>query len=460
MEKNMKKCLSTLLLAALALPAIADDFDTSKPFGFCTVSSRTDASSTYNVTGGGCYTYPVPGDFTGKVVVLKAEKNADGTPKDMKSIINTAIQNNKVIIFDGSEGDFIISSTIGLPSSKGTGKTLLGINNARLCTKWYVTPEIKEALDKANVKSKSSSSGTGGTLSNGESVDEEREFVTRQTIIDQTGDKSESCRKAGIFSFSSCTNVIIRNINFVGPGAVDVGGADLISFTGSKHCWVDHCQFTDGTDGNFDITNASDFNTVSWCTFSYTDRSYDHRNTNLIGSSDNEATGFLNTTFAFNWWGNKCDQRMPMARAGKIHMLNNYYTCVGNSVSINPRKNSEFLVEGNYFATGVKNIYSQSGAVAVTWADNNYAASASKPSSFGTTVTVPYNYTVAETSTVPTEVESKAGATLFQDASGIKSVTTATKTAEDAVRYNLSGQRVGNDYKGLVIVNGKKVIVK
>ena len=460
MEKNMKKCLSTLLLAALALPAIADDFDTSKPFGFCTVSSRTDASSTYNVTGGGCYTYPVPGDFTGKVVVLKAEKNADGTPKDMKSIINTAIQNNKVIIFDGSEGDFIISSTIGLPSSKGTGKTLLGINNARLCTKWYVTPEIKEALDKANVKSKSSRSGTGGTLSNGESVDEEREFVTRQTIIDQTGDKSESCQKAGIFSFSSCTNVIIRNINFVGPGAVDVGGADLISFTGSKHCWVDHCQFTDGTDGNFDITNASDFNTVSWCTFSYTDRSYDHRNTNLIGSSDNEATGFLNTTFAFNWWGNKCDQRMPMARAGKIHMLNNYYTCVGNSVSINPRKNSEFLVEGNYFATGVKNIYSQSGAVAVTWADNNYAASASKPSSFGTTVTVPYNYTVAETSTVPTEVESKAGATLFQDASGIKSVTTATKTAEDAVRYNLSGQRVGNDYKGLVIVNGKKVIVK
>ena len=459
MEKNMKKCLSTLLLAALTLPAIADDFDTSKPFGFCTVSSRTEATP-YNITGGGCYTYPVPSDFTGKVVTLKAEKNADGTPKDMRSKIVNAIKSNKVIIFDGSEGDFVISSTIGLPASQGNGRTLLGINNARLCTKWYVTDEIKAALDKADVKSKSSSGG-GGTLSNGKEVKEEREFVTRQTIIDLTGDTNEACQKAGIFSFSSCTNVIIRNITFVGPGAVDVGGSDLLSFTGTKNCWIDHCQFTDGTDGNFDITNSSDFNTISWCTFSYTDRSYDHRNTNLIGSSDNEATGFLNTTFAFNWWGNKCDQRMPMARAGKIHMLNNYYTCVGNSVSINPRKNSEFLVEGNYFATGVKNIYSQSSAVAVTWADSNYAPSAtSKPSSFGTTVTVPYNYTVAETSTVPTEVESKAGATLFQDASGIKSVTTATKTAEDAVRYNLSGQRVGNDYKGLVIVNGKKVIVK
>lgn len=458
MEKNMKKYVSTLLLAAFSLSAIADDFDTSKPFGFCTVNSRTEATP-YDITGGGCYTYPVPSDFTGKVVTLKAEKNADGTPKDMRSKIVNAIKSNKVIIFDGSEGDFIISSTIGLPSSQGTGKTLLGINNARLCTKWYVTDEIKEALDKANVKSKSSSGG-GGKLSNGESVSEEREMVTRQTIIDLTGDQNEACREAGIFSFSSCTNVIIRNINFVGPGAVDVGGADLISFTGSKHCWVDHCQFTDGTDGNFDITKSSDFNTVSWCTFSYTDRSYDHRNTNLIGSSDSEAKGFLNTTFAFNWWGNKCDQRMPMARAGKIHMLNNYYTCTGNSAAINPRKNSEFLVEGNYFASGVSRIYSQDDAIAVTWADNNYAPSASKPSSFGTTVTVPYNYTIAETSTIPTEVESKAGATLFKDASGIKSVTIAAKTAENAIRYNLSGQRVGNDYKGLVIVNGKKVIVK
>ena len=64
----MKKYVSTLLLAAFSLSAIADDFDTSKPFGFCTVSSRTDASSTYNVTGGGCYTYPIPDDFTGNML--------------------------------------------------------------------------------------------------------------------------------------------------------------------------------------------------------------------------------------------------------------------------------------------------------------------------------------------------------------------------------------------------------
>jgi hypothetical protein len=33
------------------------------------------------------------------------------------------------------------------------------------------------------------------------------------------------------------------------------------------------------------------------------------------------------------------------------------------------------------------------------------------------------------------------------------------KSADDAV-YNLNGQRVGNDHKGLVIKNGKKYLIK
>ena len=40
---------------------------------------------------------------------------------------------------------------------------------------------------------------------------------------------------------------------------------------------------------------------------------------------------------------------------------------------------------------------------------------------------------------------------------GIRSV---GDTTEDGVRYNLSGQKVGKDYKGIVIINGKKVIRK
>lgn len=415
----MKKYLLTLTATLLSMTAVADGYDLDKPFGFCTVSSRTDASSTFNITGGGVYTYPIPDGFTGKVKPLKSNG------LDMKGDIQNAIKNNDVVILDGADGEFIVSSNIGITASN---KTIIGINNAIIRTKWYVTDEIKKALNDAGV-SKMSTSGGGGTLPNGQYVSEEAEYNTRKIIIEMTSDNSENYRKSGCISLSSCQNIIIRNITFKGPGAIDVGGYDLISCTGAKNCWVDHCEFMDGMDGNFDITNAADFNTVSWCVFRYTDRSYMHQNTNLIGSSDSETTGKLNTTFAFNWWAPGCNQRMPMGRVGKIHMLNNYYSCSGASLCMNPRKNSEFLIEGNYFASGVKNCYKNNDATAVTWADNNVIAntSVSKPSSFGTTVTVPYSYTVATTNDVPDAVQNGAGATLPYGDSGSGSETEGSK---------------------------------
>ena len=415
----MKKYLLTLTATLLSMTAVADGYDLDKPFGFCTVSSRTDASSTFNITGGGVYTYPIPDGFTGNVTTLKSNG------QDMKGTIQNAIKNNDVVILDGADGEFIVSSNIGITASN---KTIIGINNAIISTKWYVTDEIKKALNDAGVPNMSTSGG-GGTLPNEQYVSEEAEYNTRKIIIEITGDNSENYRKSGCISLSSCQNIIIRNITFKGPGAIDVGGYDLISATGAKNCWVDHCEFMDGMDGNFDITNAADFNTVSWCVFRYTDRSYMHQNTNLIGSSDSETTGKLNTTFAFNWWAPGCNQRMPMGRVGKIHMLNNYYSCSGASLCMNPRKNSEFLIEGNYFASGVKNCYKNNDATAVTWAANNVIAntSVSKPSSFGTTVTVPYDYTVATTNDVPDAVQNGAGATLPYGDSGSGSETEGSK---------------------------------
>ena len=438
------------------------DYDLNKPFCFCTVSSRTDASSTYDITGGGCYTYPIPDNFTGKVVTLKSNGqdkvfvvNSNG---QTEGTIQNAIKQNDVVILDGTAGDFIVSSNVGITASN---KTIIGINNARICTKWYVTDEIKAALNAAGVPSMSTSGG-GGTLPNGQVVSEDAEYNTRKIIIEMTGDNSESYKNAGIFTLSGCQNIIIRNITLQGPGSIDVGGADLISCdNGAKHCWVDHCAFLDGEDGNFDITKKSDFNTVSWCTFSYTSRSYMHQNTNLIGSSDSETTGYLNTTFAFNWWGTGCKQRMPMARVGKIHMLNNYFSSTTASNCINPRKNSEFLIEGNYIDNSVPKYYSQSDAKSVTWANNNYTKGQSKPANVGSTVTVPYNYTVASYSDVPTEVQNHAGATLnySDNPSGITLPTTAVRHESSAI-YNLAGQKVDASYKGVVIKNGKKYVIK
>ena len=437
------------MVLCLSVSAMAQStYDLQKPFGFCTVSSRTSSSSTYTVTGGGCYTYPVTGVSESKVITLSS------TGQDMRSAIDNAIKNYSIIIFDGSNGDFKVSSNIGFSNTKN--KTLIGINNAKLVTTWYATQEIIKALNDAGVPEMSTSGG-GGTLPNGQYVAEEAEYYTRKIIIEKTGDNSEKYRSSGVFSFNGCQNIIIRNLTFQGPGSIDVGGSDLISFSGgTKNCWVDHCDFMDGMDGNFDITQSSDFNTVSWCTFSYTSHSYMHQNTNLIGSSDSESKNFLNTTFAFNNWGKGCKARMPMARVGKIHMLNNYYTCTSGGNCINPRKNSEFLIEGNYFDTGVKSIYGESGAVAVTWKTTNYSVEGKSGESKGNAVTVPYTYSVADYSIVPTEVSTYAGATLFNSEGGGGGGDDPTPGGDDDTPSLVDGNSyvVGN---GETISDGKKV---
>ena len=446
--KKVTIILATVAVCATSLAQTANmsEYDQNAPFGFCALSSRI-AATAYDITGGGYYNYPVPNNISG-VVVLKSNG------QDMKSTIQNTIKNgdNKIIIFDGSDGDFYVSSNVPVTASN---KTLLGINNARICTIWHVTDEIKAALDAAGVPNMSGSSDTGGTLSNGQYVSEEAEFNTRKILLEMTGDKRESYRNSGVLTLSGCQNIIIRNITFVGPGSVDVGGSDLLSsLNGANHIWVDHCAFIDGLDGNFDITQKADFHTVSWCTFSYTNRSYMHQFTNLIGSSESEATGYLNTTFAFNWWGTGCKARMPMARVGKIHMLNNYFSSTTASNCINPRINSEFLIEGNYIEKGVKKYYGESDATAVTWKTDNYIAEGSIPSSKGSTVTVPYTYNVVASSNIPSAVKQYAGATLgFSDNSATGIATPATLFPVTATEYySVSGQQVNAISKGIIIV--------
>ena len=107
---------------------------------------------------------------------------------------------------------------------------------------------LKKALNDAGVPNMSFSDD-GGELVNGTFEKEEAEYNTRKIIIEMTGDEAENYRKAGIFTLNNCKNIIIRNLKLVGPGAFDVGGNDLISCTGTKNCWVDHCEFIDGKAG-------------------------------------------------------------------------------------------------------------------------------------------------------------------------------------------------------------------
>lgn len=447
--------------------------NTKAPFGFATRSSRTDASEAYNITGGGAYTVDAikaliesggnlkntPMTVDGKKIIVLTSDGAT----DMGSTILEAITNNDIIVFDGSVNtDFLVDEQITLNGL--SNKTLIGFNGARLCTTWHLTDVIKSWLNAvetssgSGVSNASTASGTGGSFikydANGDTVkvngvpqyyviDEEGEYLTRKTLVEKGWESkkkqkaydedpennsaptsqdrenikfllTEYYKKSGIFYIQGCENLIIRNLCFVGPGSVDVGGVDLVSVINTTtHAWVDHCEFIDGQDGNFDITNESDFITVSWCHFHYTDRSYVHQNTNLIGSSDSKTgdRGKLNITFADNEWGENCRSRMPMGRYGKIHLVNNWYNCAGNTeYAVNPRLESEFLIQGNYFATGVIKTFRNQSATAVTILDNTVAdLSATTLSGSGSTVTVPYTLDAMPSAKIPDMIDLLVG---------------------------------------------------
>lgn len=390
----MKRIITSILLCIICSGLYAEGkFNTNEPFGWATM--QTLQGGNYKLTGGN----------PAKTIVLQSNGF------DMRADIIKSVKDYDVIVFDGSKGDFIVSKTINFSGLQD--KTFIGVNDAHIRTQFSVTEEIISILDKKGVKQMSDQGG-GGPLSNGAQVKEEREQNTRQTIIDHTGDSTEAYRNSGIFSFSASENIIIRNIAFDGPGTIDVGGADIMTVSGkSKHFWVDHCSFTDGMDGNFDINGASDFITISYCTFQYTDKAYDHRASNLItNNADPSQIDNFNITFAYCIWGEGCEVRMPVARFGTIHLLNNYYDCAGNyAPAINALGDSEFLIEGNYFEKGVKNIFKPEEDAKAWVLKNNIYRERFSFKNQGEVV-MPYSYEILPTRTIPKKLRAEAGNTL------------------------------------------------
>lgn len=162
------------------------------------------------------------------------------------------------------------------------------------------------------------------------------------------------------------TNLILRNLTFKGAGAYDTDGWDNLCIDGTTNIWVDHCDFQDGVDGNFDCKNASDNISVTWCRFRYliapkaggSGGSNDHRFTNLWGSSDNatQDQGKLRTTFQFCWWDEGCRERMPRVRFGQIHISNCLYSSSVTNYCIGLGKNANVYVERTAFL-GIKKAY-------------------------------------------------------------------------------------------------------
>ncbi|HVY38192.1 MAG TPA: hypothetical protein VHM31_09655 [Polyangia bacterium] len=238
----------------------------------------------------------------------------------------------------------------------------------------------------------------------------------------------------GHLGLSGSSNVIIRNLKIVGYGvgncALDpdydssVGcssGNDAVTVNGaSHHVWFDHCDVSDGTDGNLDITNGSDFVTVSWTKFHYTSRSDNsgndstgaegHRFSNLIGADDNLAidVGHLNITWHHDWWADNVSQRMPRSRAGKIHLYDNLFTSSGNSYCTNAGAGAHLLVESNVYS-GVKAPLQVTSGGDMLARNNLFTNTSGTTTASGTGFTPPYSATPDAASGVEAAVRAGAG---------------------------------------------------
>jgi pectate lyase len=238
----------------------------------------------------------------------------------------------------------------------------------------------------------------------------------------------------GHLGLSKSVNVIVRNLKIVGYGVGDctkdpafdaaVGcssGADAVSVSSaSHHVWFDHCDISDGTDGNLDINAGSDFITISWTKFHYTPRTDNvgndstgangHRFSNLIGSADDvpEDVGHLNVTWHHDWWAENVNQRMPRTRRGKIHVVNSLYTSSGNSYCTNAGFETHLLVENNVY-NGVKNPLSPDANGDMLARNNVFTGTSGTTTANGTGFTPPYAYTPEATGSLAAAIMSGAG---------------------------------------------------
>ena len=263
--------------------------------------------------------------------------------------------------------------------------------------------------------------------------------VTNKTILALPGVKlysnEQTASTSGILYFKSgSNNVIMRNLTFEGPGAYDCDGRDNLCFDGATNIWVDHCDFQDGCDGNFDNKGNTDNITISWCRFRYlkspkaggSGGTDDHRFTNLIGSSSSAkpTDGAYTMTWAYCWWDNGCKERMPRVRNADLHMLNCVWTSSVANYYVGP-ENARVRFDGCYFGSlGASKIFKSYGGTNAAKYNNCYSAAGASLSDSNTSnlASISYSYDVLSPSVAYSNVTNTtygAGATLNITTAGV-----------------------------------------
>lgn len=226
----------------------------------------------------------------------------------------------------------------------------------------------------------------------------------------------------GGLKLSGAVNVIVRNLKIVGNNCSDSpsdcsAGADALGIgDGAHHIWIDHCDISDGSDGNLDVNGGADFVTISWTKFWYSGhRPGGHQFSNLVGSSDDEPgdVGHLRVTYHHDWWADNVHERMPRVRYGQVHVFNSLYTARGNSYCVGLGVFANILTESNVFYEVSNPIesssYSNDQSIVVSH-DNLYVQSAGSNQDRGTDVfTPPYDYSLGSVVDVQAAIEGGAG---------------------------------------------------
>ncbi|KQB37166.1 Pectate lyase/Amb allergen [Flavobacterium aquidurense] len=330
-----------------------------------------------------------------------------------------------------------------MESPEGFGAAATGGKNS--------TPVVVNTYEDLLAKIKSNSpeviliSGTI-TIPNGKPI---QQIVSNKSIIGLPGarlvNENQSNPGAGILYLKSGSdNVIIRNLIFVGPGSYDIDGQDNLT-ADCTNLWVDHCEFQDGQDGNFDNKGKTDNVTISWCKFTYlkapksggSGGADDHSFSNLIGSGKNDfpADGHYSITFKNCYWAQGCKQRMPRARNAEIHILNCYYnTSESGSLAIGLGggiKNSTCYVEDTDFAK-VEKVFKEYSSTDGGTVGIAFDHCRKGPMDFGTPVKKPsYTYTTIPLGKVEEYVANTscgAGATLQVSSTGVISTNCTNKS--------------------------------
>nr|MCU0417967.1 Ig-like domain-containing protein [Cytophagaceae bacterium] len=231
---------------------------------------------------------------------------------------------------------------------------------------------------------------------------------------------------SGILYVRRCNNIIFRNIIFEGTGAYDTDGNDNMTIDQCQNIWIDHCDFQDGTDGNLDFKNQSDYISVTWTKFSYlkppiaggSGGADDHRYSNLIGSSDNATAdeGKLRITFQHCWWAQGCKERMPRVRFGKIHIVNNLFNSSVANHCVRAGFKADLLIESNVFEN-VRNPIDlfDNNFTAITTRNNLFTNTTGNTAGRGTSFVPTYSLVISPVANVKSQITNTscgAGATL------------------------------------------------